>query len=65
MFIPDAQKALLVSVAVTLFALFVFGFIKAMFFGTKRFKGALETMIIGAAAAGAAYGIASLIPQDQ
>lgn len=60
-FIHDSKEALWVSVAVTLAALFVFGFLKARAIGEPQWKGALKTTLIGALAAGAAFGLASLI----
>ncbi|MEK6333847.1 MAG: VIT1/CCC1 transporter family protein [Acidobacteriota bacterium] len=55
------QTALLFSVAVTLAALFVFGFIKGRFTGTRPLRSALQTALIGSLAAGAAFLIAQLI----
>lgn len=53
--------ALLLSVAVTLAALFVFGFIKGRYTGTRPLRSALQTALIGSVAAGAAFLIARLI----
>jgi VIT1/CCC1 family predicted Fe2+/Mn2+ transporter len=53
--------ALLVSIAVTLVALFVFGFVKGRFTGMKPVRSALQTAFIGSVAAGAAFLIARLI----
>ena len=53
--------ALLLSVAVTLAALFVFGFIKGRYTGTRPLRSALQTALIGSLAAGAAFLIARLI----
>jgi VIT1/CCC1 family predicted Fe2+/Mn2+ transporter len=53
--------ALLLSVAVTLLALFVFGFIKGRYTGTRPLRSALQTALIGSLAAGAAFLIARLI----
>lgn len=53
--------ALLISVTLTLVALFVFGFIKGRFTGTRPLRSALQTALIGSVAAGAAFGIARLI----
>lgn len=53
--------ALLISVTLTLAALFVFGFIKGRFTGTRPMRSALQTAFIGSVAAGAAFGIARLI----
>lgn len=52
--------ALGVSVAVTLLALFVFGWIKGRFTGMPPGKSALQTTLIGGVAAGAAFLIARL-----
>ncbi|MGZ5482780.1 MAG: VIT1/CCC1 transporter family protein [Pyrinomonadaceae bacterium] len=53
--------ALLFSVSLTLVALFVFGFIKGRFTGTRPLRSALQTALIGSVAAGAAFSIAKLI----
>jgi VIT1/CCC1 family predicted Fe2+/Mn2+ transporter len=57
----SVESALFVSVAVTLMALFVFGFIKGRFTGTRPLRSALQTALIGSLAAGAAFLIARLI----
>jgi len=57
----DAQRALGVSVAVTLAALGIFGGIKGRFTGTPIGRSALQTVLIGGLAAAAAFGIARLI----
>ena len=61
LFTDTASSALLVSVAVTLAALFIFGFIKGRFTGMRPLRSALQTALIGSAAAGAAFAIARLI----
>jgi VIT1/CCC1 family predicted Fe2+/Mn2+ transporter len=61
MFIESAQQALLVSVGITLLALFVFGFLKAKAIGQPTWMGAVKTTVIGALAAGAAFGMAKLL----
>ena len=53
--------ALLLSVAVTLAALAVFGYVKARFTGTHAFRGAFQTMLVGGLAAAAAFGLARLV----
>jgi vacuolar iron transporter family protein len=53
--------ALFYSVGVTLLALFVFGFIKGRFTGTRPLRSALQTALIGSVAAGAAFLIARAI----
>jgi len=50
----------IVIAAVTLIALFFFGYIKGRFTGMSPFRGAVQTVLIGGAAASAAYGIAKL-----
>jgi len=57
----SVATALLLSVALTLFALLVFGFIKGRFTGTRPLRSALQTALIGSVAAGAAFLIARLI----
>lgn len=56
-----APVALLFSVVMTLIALFIFGFVKGRFTGTKPLRSALQTALIGSVAAGAAFAIARLI----
>jgi VIT1/CCC1 family predicted Fe2+/Mn2+ transporter len=57
----SVAKALLLSIALTLAALLVFGFIKGRFTGTRPLRSALQTALIGSVAAGAAFLIARLI----
>ena len=59
----EVYSALLVSIAFTLVALFVFGFVKGRFTGTKPIRSALQTAMIGSVAAGAAFTIAKLIAE--
>jgi vacuolar iron transporter family protein len=59
-FITTPVDALKVSVIVTLICLFIFGFFKARMTGIHPFGGALRVMLIGAAAAAAAFGVAKL-----
>jgi VIT1/CCC1 family predicted Fe2+/Mn2+ transporter len=56
-----AARALAVSVAVTLLALFVFGYVKGHFTGAGPMRSALQTAIVGGIAAAAAFGIARAI----
>jgi len=56
-----ASTALLFSIAVTLLALLVFGFIKGRFTGMRPLRSALQTAFIGSVAAGAAFAIARAI----
>jgi VIT1/CCC1 family predicted Fe2+/Mn2+ transporter len=60
-FLQQTSVALLYSVGFTLVALLIFGFVKGKFTGTRPVKSALQTALIGSAAAGAAFGIAKLI----
>lgn len=57
----DVGEALLVSSAVTLSALFMFGYLKGRFTGTPAWRSALQTLGIGGAAAAAAFLIARAI----
>ena len=57
----SAYRGLIVSAAVTLAALAVFGFIKGRFTGAKAVRSALQTMVIGGVAAGVAFALAKLI----
>jgi VIT1/CCC1 family predicted Fe2+/Mn2+ transporter len=59
--VPDVQRALRISVVVTLVALAVFGGIKGRFTGGSAVRSGLQTTIIGGLAAGAAFLIARLI----
>jgi VIT1/CCC1 family predicted Fe2+/Mn2+ transporter len=61
MAMSDARLALRFSVAVTLAALAVFGYIKGSFTGAPPFRSALQTIVIGSLAAAAAFGLARLI----
>lgn len=57
----DAHTALLVSIAVTLAALFIFGSIKGHYTGVKPLRGGFQTVLVGGLAAAAAFYIARLI----
>jgi vacuolar iron transporter family protein len=59
-FIQDSNEALKLSVVATLICLFVFGFFKSKMTGVNPLWGATRVMLIGALAAGAAFGIAKL-----
>lgn len=59
-FVTDLSTGFLVSVAVTLTALFVFGCVKARFTGIPLWRGGLQTSLIGGLAAAAAFLIARL-----
>ncbi len=61
MLIAASRTALLFSVAATLAALFVFGYLKGRFTGTAPGSSAFRTTVTGGLAAAAAYGIAKLI----
>ena len=49
------------SVAVTLVALFVFGYVKGRLTGISPWRGGLQTVVIGGLASAAAFGLARLI----
>ena len=59
--LSSAHVALLFSVAVTLVALLVFGFVKGRFTTAKPMRSALQTALVGSLAASAAFLIAKLI----
>jgi len=60
-FMRSVHSALLGSIAVTLLALFIFGYIKGRFTTTYPFRSAWQTVIVGGLAASAAFGIAKAI----
>lgn len=55
------STALWVSVALTLTALLIFGYVKAHFTGLNPLRGAVQTVLIGGLAAATAFAIARLI----
>jgi len=59
-FIDTPVQALKISVMVTLICLFIFGYFKSRMTGIQPWTGALKVMLIGAVAAGAAYGVAKI-----
>jgi vacuolar iron transporter family protein len=61
MLIAAAHRALCVSIAVTLVALFVFGYVKGRFTGKTPMRSAIQTAVVGGLAAGAAFLIAKMI----
>jgi VIT1/CCC1 family predicted Fe2+/Mn2+ transporter len=61
MLLAHAQTALLVSVAFTLIALAIFGFVKGRFTGARPLRSAIQTTLTGGLAAGAAFLIARAI----
>jgi VIT1/CCC1 family predicted Fe2+/Mn2+ transporter len=61
MAIASAHHALLVSIAVTMLALLVFGYAKGRLTGKTPVRSALQTGVVGGLAAAAAFGIARLI----
>src|SRR5436309_8271155 len=61
MVVVSAKKALPISIAVTLLALTVFGYVKGRFTGARPVRSALQTVLIGALAAGMAFLLARAI----
>jgi len=61
MLFQDATSALELSVAVTLVALFIFGYVKGRLTGISPWRGGMQTALIGGLASAAAYGLARLI----
>ncbi|WP_338693297.1 VIT1/CCC1 transporter family protein [Bradyrhizobium sp. 26S5] len=60
MFTKDIGTALQISVAATGMALICFGAVKGHFTGVNKIKSALQTLLVGGLAAGAAYWLAHL-----
>ncbi len=61
MLVTEMNRAVLISVVVTLAALLVFGAVKARLTGINPIKGGLQTAVIGGIAAAAAFGIARAV----
>ncbi len=59
-FVNSPLEGLKLSAIVTLVCLFVFGFFKSRLTGIKPWWGALRVLLIGAIAAGAAFGLAKM-----
>lgn len=59
--IHTAKTALGFSVVFTLTALLIFGYVKGRFTGTRPFRSAIQTALIGGLAAAIAFGLAKLI----
>jgi VIT1/CCC1 family predicted Fe2+/Mn2+ transporter len=58
MLLDDPSASLGISIALTLAALALFGFVKGRFTGSRPWKSALQTVAIGGLAAAAAFAIA-------
>src|SRR6202163_1545349 len=61
MSLDNVISALRFSVAITILALAVFGFVKSRFTGISPWKGAFQTVVTGGIAAAAAFGLARLV----
>ena len=61
MAVDNLQVALRFSVAVTLVALFVFGYVKGRLTGLTPIRGGIQTVVIGGLASAAAFSLARLI----
>ena len=59
--LPKPTDALMLSAAVTLLALFLFGWVKGRFTGANQWISGVRTMVIGGIAAAAAFAIAKVI----
>ena len=57
----DTDRALGISVAVTLVALLIFGYVKGRFTGAVPWKSGLQTLLVGGLAAAAAFALAKLL----
>ena len=58
---PTRTGALGVSVAVTLVALLVFGYVKGRFTGARPWRSGVQTLLVGGLAAAAAFALARLL----
>jgi VIT1/CCC1 family predicted Fe2+/Mn2+ transporter len=63
-FLTSVHAGLVASVIVTLLALLLFGYIKGRFTTPRPWKSALQTIVVGALAAAAAFGIARLVGSE-
>ncbi|KAJ8659692.1 hypothetical protein O0I10_004671 [Lichtheimia ornata] len=64
-FIEESTFALYISVAVTFLTLLIFGYVKSRLVNPKgAIKGAFQTLLIGAIAAGASYSIVYFLPSE-
>lgn len=63
-FVTKALDGLKWSVAVTMLALYIFGYIKGKFTTPHPFRSAWQTVVVGGLAAGAAYFIAQLFEKS-
>lgn len=61
MLVGDLRTALRYSIAVTLVALFVFGYVKGRLTGIAPLRGGMQTVVIGGLASAAAFGLARWI----
>jgi VIT1/CCC1 family predicted Fe2+/Mn2+ transporter len=61
MVVSDLRIALTFSVAVTLVALFIFGYVKGKLTGIHPLRGGVQTVVIGGLASAAAFGLARWI----
>ena len=62
-FVDTPGEGLKISAALTLICLFIFGFFKSKITGVNPWWGAIRVTLIGALAAGAAFGVAKLFEQ--
>jgi VIT1/CCC1 family predicted Fe2+/Mn2+ transporter len=60
-FVADGITGLRISAIITLGCLFIFGYFKSKITGVNPLAGAIRVMVIGALAAGCAFGVARLI----
>jgi VIT1/CCC1 family predicted Fe2+/Mn2+ transporter len=61
MLIASSEAALRLSIVATLAALCAFGWLKGYYTGASRVRSAVQTTLVGALAAGAAFGLARLV----
>jgi VIT1/CCC1 family predicted Fe2+/Mn2+ transporter len=58
---PDVFTGLRWSIAITLTALFLFGWVKGRFTGAPQLRSAVQTLVVGGIAAAAAFGLARVV----
>jgi VIT1/CCC1 family predicted Fe2+/Mn2+ transporter len=61
MVVAGTKNALPYSILVTLVSLFVFGYGKGRFTGTRAWRSAFQTLLVGSIAAGVAFGLATVV----
>ncbi|MGH7271856.1 MAG: VIT1/CCC1 transporter family protein [Polyangiaceae bacterium] len=61
MLVSSVDDGLILSIGATLAALFLFGWVRGQYSDTPRLRSAIQTTLVGALAAAAAFGLARLV----